>query len=172
MKYIFLAGVHAVGKTTLTKELEKKIDIVSYSISDLIRKSGNNIPKNEKKTKDISNNQVLWIKELQNLNVENSTLILDGHFTLLNENEEVVPIDFNVFEKTNMDKIILIKQNPKEIKRRLLNRDGNEYSLDKIEFHQSKEEEFAKKYAKTKQIPIYIYDSNSDLESLVIFIDS
>lgn len=71
-----------------------------------------------------------------------------------------------------MDKIILIKQNPKEIKRRLLNRDGNEYSLDKIEFHQSKEEEFAKKYAKTKQIPIYIYDSNSDLESLVIFIDS
>ncbi|HHQ5516648.1 TPA: hypothetical protein ACSREQ_002574 [Clostridioides difficile] len=51
MKYIFLAGVHAVGKTTLTKELEKKIDIVSYSISDLIRKSGNNIPKNEKKPK-------------------------------------------------------------------------------------------------------------------------
>ena len=40
MAYIFLAGIHGVGKSTLANKLKKSLDINTFSVSDLIRKSG------------------------------------------------------------------------------------------------------------------------------------
>lgn len=170
MKYIFLAGVHAVGKTTLTKELEKEIDIYSVSISDLIRKAGNDINSHQKNTINISNNQISWLDQLKNINAEESIVILDGHFSLLNENGNITPIDFEVFDKTEMIKIILVKQDPELIKKRLFNRDGTIYSVKKIKSHQNFEEKQAFNYANLRHIPIHIYDSNSSIDSLISFV--
>lgn len=56
MEYIFLAGIHGVGKTTLAKKLEQEIDIKSIAISDLIREAGRMIVESDKETEDISGN--------------------------------------------------------------------------------------------------------------------
>ena len=60
MGYIFMTGIHGVGKTTLIRKLQKEIKLSAYSVSDLIRSAGNNIDTSEKNTGNISGNQELW----------------------------------------------------------------------------------------------------------------
>ncbi|TOB99405.1 hypothetical protein CGJ93_24370, partial [Vibrio parahaemolyticus] len=36
MKNIFISGIHGVGKTTLAKELSKKLELQHYACSSLI----------------------------------------------------------------------------------------------------------------------------------------
>ena len=66
MEYIFLSGIHGVGKSTLVTKLRKEIEIKSFSVSDLIRRAGKNINATAKNTSDISRNQELWKNELKN----------------------------------------------------------------------------------------------------------
>ena len=107
MEYILLVGVHGVGKTTLLENLNKDVQFVPLSISDLIRQAGNKIQSSDKFTKNIPNNQELWKQELANYPFKNNDLvILDGHFTLLNQSKEIVELPFSTFDGLEISKII------------------------------------------------------------------
>ncbi|EEL27605.1 hypothetical protein bcere0018_34010 [Bacillus cereus Rock1-15] len=171
MEYIFLSGIHGVGKSTLATELEKKIDIKTFSVSDLIRKAGNNINVTDKNTEKILQNQEAWKNELSKLNIGSSTLLLlDGHFCLLDKDRNVTALPFTTFKNTQMSKIICIKNDPQIIKERLLKRDNSEYSVALLEEFQNCELQQAMIYSHENDISLFIYDETRTLPELINFI--
>jgi len=170
MEYIFLSGIHGVGKSTLATELKSSLDIKAISVSDLIRQSGQSLDKADKKTGNISQNQELWKNELNNLNLGTSKLLLDGHFCLLDKEKKIIPLPFSTFEGTNMVKIILLKNKPEVIRNRLLERDKADYSIELLQKFQECEMKQAKEYAIENGINLFIYDEKQPLSELLHFI--
>ena len=172
MEYTLFAGIHGVGKTTLINELKKLLSITSLSISDLIRKSGNNIPTNEKFTKDINQNQELWKEELRKLSfAEEESVFLDGHFTLLDHEGEIVKLPISTFEGINLNKIILKIEEPEVIRERLERRDQKKWDVKLITEFQNVEVKRAQEFSKLKDIPLFIYESNSQKSNLEAFVN-
>lgn len=171
LEYTLLVGIHGVGKTTLTNELKKLLPINSLSISDLIRKSGNDIQTNEKFTKDINHNQDLWKEELKKISFdEGESVFLDGHFTLLNQEGEIIELPFSIFDGFNLNKIILKVEDPDVIRERLERRDHKAWDIELITEFQNSEIERAQYFSKLKNIPIFIYKSNLQKSNLKDFI--
>ena len=171
MGYIFMTGIHGVGKTTLIRKLQKEIKLSAYSVSDLIRSAGNNIDTSEKNTGNISGNQELWKKQLLDINVENNAqLLLDGHCCLLDKNGNIYEIPQDTFKDTDLNKIILIKNNPEVIVGNLWKRDNKEYEVEFIKKFQKCEEECAIKLRETYHVPLFVYDNINKYGNLKKFI--
>ncbi|MFP8645016.1 ATP-binding protein [Priestia aryabhattai] len=170
MDYIFLSGIHGVGKSTLAKELKNSVDIKSIPVSDLIRQAGIKLDNSNKKTENISKNQELWKNELNNLNLGMSKLLLDGHFCLLDKDKNITPLHFSTFDGTNMVKIIFMKNSPSIIRERLLKRDKTDYSVELLENLQICEMQQAMKYSTENGIDLFIYDEKQPLSELLNFI--
>ena len=171
MGYIFMTDIHGVGKTTLIRKLQKEIKLSAYSVSDLIRSAGNNIDTSEKNTGNISGNQELWKKQLLDINVENNAqLLLDGHCCLLDKNGNIYEIPQDTFKDTDLNKIILIKNNPEVIVGNLWKRDNKEYEVEFIKKFQKCEEECAIKLSETYHVPLFVYDNINKYGNLKKFI--
>lgn len=171
MEYIFLSGVHGVGKSTLLKRISKDKSIMVESVSNLIRHAGNEIKKDHKLTKDISNNQNLWKQELNKIILlEGKKLILDGHFCLLNTEGKAVVLPDDTFEGTKMSKVILKKEKPEIIKQRLENRDDTIWKLETINLLQELEERRAIFFSEKNSIPLFIFDADELYQDLLEFI--
>ncbi|USL25103.1 ATP-binding protein [Priestia megaterium] len=170
MDYIFLSGIHGVGKSTLATELKSSINIKSISVSDLIRQAGKTLDSSTKNTGNISKNQELWKNELNNLDLGISKLLLDGHFCLLDADNNITPLPFTTFEDTGMTKIIFMKNKPDVIKDRLLKRDKKDYSIELLKKLQDCELQQAMKYSTENEISLYIYDESRPLSELLDFI--
>ncbi|HDX9708503.1 MULTISPECIES: ATP-binding protein [Bacillus cereus group] len=171
MEYIFLSGIHGVGKSTLAAQLEKEINIKTFSVSDLIRKAGNNISTSIKSTENISSNQDLWKVELNKLNIGDSKLLLDGHFCLLNKNRNINSLPFSTFKDTCMKKIICIEAEPQIIRERLLKRDKNEYSVALLSEFQNCELQQATRYSSENNISLFVYNEKKPFSELINFIE-
>ncbi|MEC2209118.1 ATP-binding protein [Bacillus paralicheniformis] len=172
MAYIFLAGIHGVGKSTLANKLKKSLDINTFSVSDLIRKSGKSLDTITKNTTDISHNQELWKNELIKLNKRGSILLLDGHFCLLDINKNIFCLPFSTFKDTHMTKIILVENDPKITRERLLNRDNCDYSIELLEKFQDYEKQQAIKYSQENDLKIFFYNQDQLYSELLDFIIS
>lgn len=172
VEYIFLSGIHGVGKSTLVKKLQNDMDLEAFSVSDLIRKAGNDIKISQKSTGNISRNQEMWKSELNNLELTDSKLVLDGHFCLLNSKNEIKPLDFATFKGTNMSKIIFMKNNPQVIKERLFKRDRIKYSIELLVDFQEFEMCQAIKYSQENDIELFMYDEIEPYSELIKFIKS
>lgn len=166
-----MTGIHGVGKTTLIRKLQKEIKLSAYSVSDLIRSAGNNIDTSEKNTGNISGNQELWKKQLLDINVENNAqLLLDGHCCLLDKNGNIYEIPQDTFKDTDLNKIILIKNNPEVTVRNLRKRDNKKYELEFIKQFQKCEEECAMKLSEAYHVPLFVYDNVNKYDKLKKFI--
>lgn len=171
MEYIFLSGVHGVGKSTLLKKISKDKNIMIESVSGLIRQAGNEIEQSNKLTKNISNNQNLWKQELNKIILlDDKKLVLDGHFCLLNAEGEAVILPDNTFEGTKMSKIILKKEKPEIIKQRIENRDNIIWRIEMIRLLQDLEEKRAIFFSKKNDIPLFIFDNDELYRDLLEFI--
>ena len=171
MPYFLLVGIHGVGKTTLTNKLKSFINITSLSVSDLIREAGNDIKSGEKFTQNIENNQNLWKLKLSEYIFSNDEIVLlDGHFTLLNANAEIVELPFSTFNDIEIKKIILKTENPEIIKNRLEIRDNKSWDERLIYDFQEAEIKRAKEFSKLKNIPIFEIQSDQEIKELIRFI--
>ncbi|WP_161898703.1 ATP-binding protein [Candidatus Enterococcus leclercqii] len=171
LNYIFLSGIHGVGKSTLLRRIKEIIPIDYSSVSDLIRQAGENIDSRDKYTKKISENQNLWKKELKKLSVPpENLLVLDGHFALINKKGEITILPSDTFSETEMTKIILKKEIPTIIQQRLLDRDGILWDIEQLTAFQDVEEREAKKFASDKSLPLFVYESDDQFHKLLDFI--
>lgn len=103
---------------------------------------------------NIEDNQKLLVKGIDNILRENQSLILDGHFTLLNTDRKIKEIDVEVFKLLSIQGILLLQASPEEIYTRLMKRDGRSIDLDLIRDYQIAEEKHAINVAKLLHIPI------------------
>lgn len=171
MDYILLAGIHGVGKSTLLNQLNKVCPIEAYTICSLIKQAGVEMNDSDKQTKQISRNQNLWKKELKKIKYSYRKIILDGHFTLLNRQGNIVPLPINTFDDINISRIILKQEKPKIIQSRLLKRDNCNWDIDKIKMFQDIEEKTAEKYSLDTGTPLFVYNDSKLFNDLVNFIN-
>ncbi|MBD2105529.1 ATP-binding protein [Nodosilinea sp. FACHB-13] len=152
-KLVFIGGVHGVGKTTFCQEVTSSFPVNHISASELIRKEKIEQESSNKKVKNISENQDILIRAINRLTDKRSWYIIDGHFCLLDSNEKIVQIPFEIFSDMNPEAIVIIHDDPAEICKRLNQRDKVRYSESFVERFQSQEIEYARIVAESLNIP-------------------
>lgn len=150
MKIIFVAGIHGVGKTTFCK---KKGFKNVYIASELIKKYKS---LDGKLTDKIPNNQDILVKAVKEIKQEQ--IYLDGHFSLLDLDEKIVILPFQLYKILGINEIILLTSKIFKIQERLKKRDGKIYSLDLLEEFQNSEIRQAKLVAQKLDIKLNIIE--------------
>lgn len=156
---LFIGGIHGAGKTTICEKVFTPLGYRCLTASKLIAAYGRRSDR-EKRVDNISNNQVALTKQLILEKRKYCRLLLDGHFTLINSQGDIEPIDFEVFKEMSPTLLVLVKENPKIIAERLTKRDGKKWRISFLKSFQKSEELHARKIAEELDIPLRIVDGN------------
>lgn len=157
---VFVAGIHAVGKSTVCKAMSDEFGVSHYTASQIIKEEKSTaILANSKLVADVAENQRLLIQGvLRRLN--QGHFLLDGHFTMRRKSDgEIEPIHVDVFRDLRIGGIVLFTDHPEEIVKRMYARDGVLHSVDMFHAHQVSEITHAKYVAELLNLPIAILDA-------------
>ena len=124
----FLAGIYGVGKSTLGVALSQQLDIPFYSAGDLISQVNGEIYGANKAVANKENNQGILAMQVRSLLEDYEKILLAGHFCIINKCGEVDCLPRDVFEKLQIEKIILLEAEQGRILEHLHNRDAKVYS--------------------------------------------
>lgn len=157
---VFIGGVHGVGKSTICQHICRELNMEYLSASELLKWKDINEDEKNKKVEDIPFTQNRLITGLKNRLQEDKSYLLDGHYCLLNKDNEVVNISLDTFKQINPITLILILGNVKEIKKQLENRDNKPYEYELLEHLQNSELTYAKFLSEVLNLPLYIGKSD------------
>lgn len=155
----FLGGIHGSGKTTIGKILAKKLGIEYLSASSLIKWEEKNVDKLNKRVLDINKTQKLLLKILHKKIDTKKLYILDGHYCLINNLNQITPIPFNVFKEINPLCLILLDEPFVTVKNRLIKRNHNPEFIEIVNELAKHEYEYA--YKLSQEIGKRTYKINS-----------
>ncbi|WP_093136072.1 ATP-binding protein [Variovorax sp. OK605] len=153
---VFGGGVHGVGKTSLFASLATALHFIHWTASDLIRaEKASAIQGDSKAVRDIEGNQDLVVLGFRRaaMNVQ-GTILLDGHFTLLNTRGEIEDVPLRTFAALGSAGLVCISDKPALIRDRLLGRDGRAPAEQAIADHQNREQAAARRVALALGIPL------------------
>lgn len=158
---VFIGGVHGVGKTYFCNLLSTEYDIEHVTASSLI---GRHIQHAKDKTvPDIKNNQAILAEELYKFRTHHRTILIDGHFCLLDKNQGIQSVPLGTFEAIAPRAIILLHDDPAAINSRLSVRDGNIFSEDLIAALQENEMMHAQYVSKSLDVPLELIEQTVNL---------
>lgn len=121
---IFVAGIHGVGKTYLATRLPARTGLVNTSASTLIKEERALPSWNaDKRVADVDANQVALAQAVARHNAAHTALLLDGHFVLLGQNGQFIPLGVEVFKALNLSAVLLIEAPPDVVAERITQRD-------------------------------------------------
>lgn len=156
-KLIFISGVHGVGKTTMCESYVSRFGSTHKSASSLIKQAKADAFNNStKKVKDIAGNQELLLNEIEKIRNQDNCLLLDGHFTILNADNQSTEIDISVFQKMDIDAIVIVHDEASKIANRVSGRDNFKVNECEIDNQQILEVGHAKKVAGILGIPFVV----------------
>lgn len=161
---IFLGGVHGTGKTSLCSKVHKRTGIPYFTASELIRDFKKNSLTQSKLTRNIDDNQHILIKCVEQ--IPKIEFILDGHLCLLDENQQICKINRDIIKQLNPSIILIKTSMPNEIRKRLIERDGQSYDVDLITRFQDTELNCAQEMAIFLDVPMVEITDNSSLEQV------
>ena len=107
---IFVAGVHAAGKTFATKPACHKLGLVHSTASQLIKEErGQTTWDGAKIVSDVEKNQEALFSAVRRIRESGATLVVDGHFVLRRApgTHERLPVD--VFRALECSSVLLIR---------------------------------------------------------------
>lgn len=167
MGVIFVAGVHAVGKTTACTRAAASLGLVHYAASSLIEaERAGAIPKQGKVVPDVNRNQELLICGVEKARERHQgRIILDGHFTLSKPDGKIEAVALDVFRAIVLDGVVVFQDNPEDIAMRLELRDGEARNPDAIALHQNAELTHAHVVSRELSVPLKIL-SAFDIDGL------
>lgn len=166
----FLAGIYGVGKSTLGAKLSEEIKLPFYSSGDLISQVNGEIYGANKTVADKDKNQDILATRVRGLLGETESILLAGHFCIINRENEVEILPASVFDKLDITKIILLEADIDRIVTHLQKRDSRRYSYDTIECLAKREHELAELTASRLCCPLVIHQmrySDSDVSSII-----
>ena len=169
---VFVGGVHGVGKSHFCRSLVGKFDVehvtASSLISRYIKHSG------DKTVSNVKENQLILASELSRYKTKSRTILLDGHFCLLNESLGINNVPLDTFKAIAPQAIVLLKDDPVSIVSRLSNRDSHSYSVDLIASLQAREIKHANLVSQSLGIPLKVIEPiinlNELLKEIVIYL--
>ncbi len=172
-KIIFIGGIHGVGKTLMCKRLEERKPVSHYSAGQLIMElKDEKLDGTDKTVKDINGNQDLLISAIEKYVSTDSLALLDGHFCLLNANNEVKRIPIETFRRIAPRAIIVLFDSVENILRRISGRDGVSYDYQLMSYFQDEEINYARYVAKCLNVPYFKADVSEQVAEVDQFIDS
>lgn len=149
---IFIGGIHGVGKGMLCREVCNDLNLRHLSSSEVL-KWEEIAEKENKLVKDFTLTQNRLITNLKQIVRENERYILDGHYCLLNKDNNPEKIDFETFRTLNPFAFIIVIDDVYEIKKRIENRDNRKYDFALLSKFQELEFEYSKEVAKQLNKP-------------------
>lgn len=164
----FIGGIHGVGKSTICRHICSELKLEYLSASELLKWKDINEDAKNKKVKDIPDTQNRLILGLTNTVQKGKYYLLDGHYCLLNSNNEVVTVPLEIFEKINPISLNLILGDIAEIKDRLETRDNKSYDYTLLEQLQNEELTYAKHLSKKLGITLNVGTQNDYSELLLL----
>jgi adenylate kinase len=157
---IFVAGIHGVGKTYLASRLPEGIGLLHTSASKLIREE-RAMPTwgADKRVNDIDANQVALAAAVRRHNDAGVSLLLDGHFVLLDPQDGFVRLESDVFKALTLRAVLLVEAAPIIVASRLKIRDGEERSTAWVEAFLEEERRQAQVVCEALSIPLFTLTS-------------
>ncbi|EDU3846311.1 AAA family ATPase [Salmonella enterica subsp. enterica serovar Essen] len=119
---IFIAGAHAVGKSTLCNAVISKENFIHKSASELIAEGKKQNWGIDKQTITPEDNQLVLLEQLAKYKQMEESLLLDGHFVLIDKNKNFIALQEDIFNKMNLDGVILIECDDHVIEQRFSSR--------------------------------------------------
>lgn len=165
----FIGGIHGVGKSTICRHICNELNLEYLSASELLKWKDINEDAKNKKVKDIPDTQNRLILGLKDTVQIGKYYLLDGHYCLLNSNNEVVNVPLETFKTINPFSLNLILGEISEIKKRLETRDKKPYDYAFLENLQREELTYAKHLSKTLGITLNVGTQN-DYSELVLLL--
>lgn len=155
MKVVFVAGIHAVGKSSACKTVSDKLGIPHFTASQIIRDEKSSAVSAESKlVTDIAENQRLLVQGVSRL-LKNGQFLLDGHFTMRRKSDgNIEPIHVDVFHNLRVGGILLFIDHPENISKRMHARDGVLHPIEILQSHQEAEIAHATYVANTLGLPM------------------
>ena len=160
MHLYFVGGIHGSGKTTLCQRLAVILGAAHYAAGDLIRLGSKQQDDRSNAVQDVELNQMLLLKALDELGNRTATVLLDGHYTLIDQQGLIRPIDIEVFRALNPAVLLLVAAEPLTIGRRLQQRGGQTYDLPFLEQHSQVELAHAEFVSAQLNIPLVVLKSS------------
>ena len=108
--------------------------------------------KNEKRNQEILISKIKKLKDVEKI-------LLNGHFCIFDNNNYVIQLPIDTYSALDIDLIILLERDTKEIVRELIQRDNKKYLFQDIEQLKIKEKETAIMVSKQLNIPCLLYTS-------------
>lgn len=164
-RIFFLGGIHGVGKGTLCKSFGSRLNIECLTASKLINWAELNEDPINKSVSNIGFTQERLIVALNSYCEENRTYVLDGHFCLLDKNNEPTGVPEEVFIKINPEVLLLITAPVQIIKHRLEKRDRKSYDVGLIERMQEFEISYARSISNLLncELKIFSYEKSDSI---------
>jgi adenylate kinase len=151
---IFVGGIHGSGKTTFCRELAKRTGLSHRTVSEIIKEEIIDLQLDmTKRTSNLARNQralIAWLDRNRN----SKNLILDGHFALLDESQDIYCVDLDVFRAIAPIGVIYLNAPIDVALQRLETRDGKIWSAEVLKQLADAEAHWAKNVAKKLNIPI------------------
>lgn len=167
---IFIGGIHGSGKGKICQEIISNFNINHLTASEVLKWTEIS-DQNSKAVSDITDTQNRLISNLHKIVKNNETYLLDGHYCLLNSENQPEKIPIQTFIDINPRKLILVVTDSLEVKNRLEARDNKIYELALIENFQKLEIEHANEISKVLVKPILVVDSlNYNLDNIINFL--
>lgn len=160
-KIVFLGGIHGTGKGFISDRLCHNLSMKYLSASGLIKWTEISTDAKNKAVDNIPNTQERLMTALKATCIENKNYLLDGHYCLLNSNQEPTKIEFEIFSEINPTILLIITAEPELIRERLANRDNRNYNISLIEEMQSVEKQYAEEISFKLKVPLYFVNEGN-----------
>lgn len=130
---LFVAGVHAVGKTYLLQPVCEQLGYRHATASQLIREQrGQPNWTVSRQVDSVDENQWALVAAVDRLRAEGQTLVLDGHFVLRVGVNQHQAIDVDVFSKLQLQGVLLLEAPSDVVAGRLAQRGDDTWAIDEI----------------------------------------
>ncbi len=170
-KIIFVGGVHGVGKTTLCTTIASRFNIKHFSASNLISIEKEEEHLSTKQVENIVKNQDILVTAI-NKNFESEEwYLLDGHFCLLNKNNEVTKIPYSTYEGICPSAILVLIDQPENIYTRLSARDSIKHEVALLRSFQEQELSYAEYIRDRLNIPYLKCNATESYDKIYAFIE-
>ncbi|MCL6750760.1 AAA family ATPase [Nostoc sp. CCCryo 231-06] len=170
-KIIFVGGVHGVGKTNLCKNIELRFNIEHFSASNLITREKAEEHLRNKQVENIAGNQDILVKSINKYLKNDNTYLIDGHFCLLNKDNEITKIPYSTFEGISPSAIIVLFEEPENISTRLSSRDSIKHDLPLLRSFQEQEIYYAEYIRDKLNIPYLMCNATKYEDKIYTFIE-
>lgn len=167
MGTIFVAGSYGVGKSTLCAALSKQLNIPTYSAGDLISFINGEKYGANKVVQNKDTNQDILATEVEKKLNQYPTILLAGHFCIFDKSNHVEELPHSVFEKLQMDCILLLEADAERIVYNLNIRDKRNYRIEHIKLLLKEERIAAESSAKQCNCRLYIHHMSFDETDVV-----